>query len=190
MDGVSLSDLEKRMMYFTESEDATEDAAKLNDEFEVEYETASYEAKVSKLLHHAYARIKKENPESVRLWDESIRVLRKGDHYILVLWDQILERPPHDSLKLLGTAILVIIIGGALIFGFLAFTDHYGIHWNSGPKAHISMPVWIQRLLIALMVGGYMYYVVLPWILKKPAIGIGQLLLKLLRTAPKDNTDK
>lgn len=59
LDGVSLSDLEKRMMYFTESDDATEDAAQLNDEFEAEYETAAYEAKVSKLLHHAYARLKR-----------------------------------------------------------------------------------------------------------------------------------
>lgn len=186
LDGVSLSDLEKRMMYFTESDDATEDAAQLNDEFEAEYETAAYEAKVSKLLHHAYARLKKENPESARLWDQSIRLLRKGDHYILVLWDQTSERPPHDSLKLLGTAILVIVIGGALMFGFVAFSDHYGIHWNGGPKTHTSMPVWIQRLLTALMVGAYVYYVILPWILKKPPIGIGQLLLRLLRTAPKD----
>src|SRR5262252_6952737 len=82
LEGVSFSDLEKRMMYFTESEDATEDPAKLNDEFEAAYNNDEYEAKISKLLHHAYARIKKENPASARLWDESFRLLRQGDHYI------------------------------------------------------------------------------------------------------------
>jgi hypothetical protein len=35
------------------------------------------------------------------------------------------------------------------------------------PKTHSSMPVWIQRLLIALLVGGYFYYVILPWIFKR-----------------------
>ena len=94
------------MMYFTEGDEAPENPTKLNDEFEAEYDTAAYEAKVSKLLHHAYARLKKENPESARLWDESIRLLRRGNHYILVLWDQrsSIERPPHDFLKLLGTS--------------------------------------------------------------------------------------
>jgi hypothetical protein len=110
------------MMYFTESDEACEDPTKLNDEFEAEYDTAAYEEKVSKLLHHGYARVKKENPESARLWDESIRTLRRGDHYLLVLWDHKSStgRPPHDSLKLLGTAILVIVVSVALIAGFSA----------------------------------------------------------------------
>jgi len=71
LDGVPLSDLEKRMMYFTEGPDATEDPTVLNDEFEAEYEMATYEAKMSKLLHRAYARLKKENPEAARTWDET-----------------------------------------------------------------------------------------------------------------------
>jgi hypothetical protein len=75
------------MMYFTEGPDATEDPTVLNDGFEAEYEMATYEAKMSKLLHRAYARLKKENPEAARTWDEFFRILRKGDHYILVLWD-------------------------------------------------------------------------------------------------------
>jgi hypothetical protein len=135
-----LSDLEKRMMYFTESDEASEDPTNLNDEFDAEYDTAAYEEKVSKPLHHGYARVKKENPESARLWDASIRTLRRGDHYLLVLWDQksSTERPPHDSLKLLGTAILVMIIGVAVISGFSALSDHYGIHWNSGPSTQTS----------------------------------------------------
>jgi hypothetical protein len=188
LDGLPLSDLEKRMMYFTEGDEAHEDPTKLNDEFEAEYETAAYEAKTSKLLHHAYARVKKENPESARLWDESIRVLRKGDHYILVLWDErsSTERPPHDSLKLLGTAILVI----ALMLGFFVLLDHYGIDGNSRPKTYTSMPFWIQRLVIALMAGTYVYYVILPWILKKTPMEIGQSLLRVLRAEPKDKPER
>lgn len=183
LEGLSLSDLEKRMMYFTESGNAPGDPTELNEAFEAEYDTAPYEAKVSKLLHHAYARLKKENPESVRRWDESIRLLRRGDHYILVMWDQIAERPPYDSLKLLGTAILVIVVGTALIWGFISLSRWYGIDWSRA-HAHTVMPVWMQRSIIALMIGGYVYYVILPWILKKPAPEIRQIALRLFRAGP------
>jgi hypothetical protein len=47
LEGVSLTDLEKRMMYFTEGAGATEDPVELNREFEAQYDTAKYEKKVS-----------------------------------------------------------------------------------------------------------------------------------------------
>jgi hypothetical protein len=192
IEGVPLSDLEKRMMYFTESDDAVEDPSTLNDEFEAKYDGEEYEAKISGLLHHAYKRVKKENPETARTWDESIRFLRKGDHFILVLWGekQPEERPPYDSLKLLGAAILLIVVGGALMYGFILISDHYGIHGGDGPTAHGPMPLWMRRLLISIMVGGYLYFVVLPLILKKPPTGIGNLLLRVFRRTPNDTLGK
>jgi hypothetical protein len=89
LDGVALADVEKRMMYFTESDPAScDNPIELNDEFEAEHETKEYETKISLLLHHAYSRLKQENPERARNWDEAIRTLRKGDHYLLVMVDQ------------------------------------------------------------------------------------------------------
>jgi hypothetical protein len=82
IEGVSLSDLERRMMYFTESTDASEDPAQLNQEFEAEFHSDECERKISALLHHAYKRNKDENPEAIREWDRAIRCLRRGDHYI------------------------------------------------------------------------------------------------------------
>ena len=49
LEDVPLSGLEKRMMYFTEGEDSSEDSSKLDDEFETNFDSAAYEAKVSKL---------------------------------------------------------------------------------------------------------------------------------------------
>ena len=71
MEGVPFSDLERRMMYFTEIEEMPEDPIKLNEEFEAEYDSDEYEARISKLLHHAHARIEKENPEAARQWNQS-----------------------------------------------------------------------------------------------------------------------
>jgi hypothetical protein len=92
LDGVPLADVEKRMMYFTESDPTScDNPIELNDEFEAEHETKEYETKISRLLHHAYSRLKEENPERARNWDQAIRTLRKGDHYLLVMVDQSSE---------------------------------------------------------------------------------------------------
>jgi hypothetical protein len=113
LEGVSLSDLEKRMMYFTEGAGASEDPIKLNDEFEAEYDSDEYEAKISRLLRHAYQRLRKENDAARKNWDLAIKCLRRGDHYLLVMWDLAGERPRGDSLKLfaasLGVAALLLL---------------------------------------------------------------------------------
>ena len=172
LENVPLSDLEKRMMYFTEVEECPEDPIALNEAFEAEYDTEEYEAKISKLMRHACQRIKKDNPQAAREWKEAIRELSKGDHYILILSGDLgsvqagpTERPPHDFLKLLGAGILII-----AAFAGLAFL---GAHFG-------TMPLWLKRFLILLMVGAYLY-AILPLILKRPSPGLLRLFSKLFR---------
>jgi hypothetical protein len=85
LEGVALSDVEKRMMYFTEGEDAVENPIALNDEFEAQYDNEEYESKVSGLFQRARQRLRNESPISADKWKEYARFLEKGDHYILVL---------------------------------------------------------------------------------------------------------
>jgi hypothetical protein len=181
---VPLSDLERRMMYFTETGECPEDPVALNDAFEAGCKTQQYETKVAKLMAHAYRQLKKDNPSAVQTWDEAIKLLRKGDHYILVLWDlrTAVERPPYDTLKLLGSALLVIIVLLVLIFGWHAFADQF--RWNPGPTVNGSIPHWLGRLLLAILVGVYLYYGILPLILRKPLPSISPLILRLLRAKP------
>src|ERR1700684_385777 len=55
-EGLPLSVVEKRMMYFTESDPSScENPLALNDEFEAQYDTAEYEAKISGLLDRAHS---------------------------------------------------------------------------------------------------------------------------------------
>jgi hypothetical protein len=92
LEGLPLSDVEKRMMYFTESDPSScENPVALNDEFEAQYDTAEYEAKISGFLERAYGRL--QDPKAIELWDEAVSELRKGDHYLLVLLDE----KPHAS---------------------------------------------------------------------------------------------
>jgi hypothetical protein len=194
LEAVPLSDLEKRMMYFTESPDAVEDPVKLNEEFEAQYDSEEYEPKIAKLLHHAHARVKKENPERAHLWNDALRCLQDGDHYILVLWGESslnssTPRPPYDTLKLLGTAILVIALLMPLIYGYSLVADRYGISRSSGWHAHVSVPVWMQRVLIGAMAALYLYGGILPLILGRPPMGMGKLAFKTFWKTPKKNLD-
>jgi hypothetical protein len=88
LEGIPLSDLEKRMMYFTETGECPEDPLALNEEFEKEYDTDEYETKVKKLLANAHRRLKEERSPEVAKWQEGIKALDQTDDYILILCDR------------------------------------------------------------------------------------------------------
>jgi hypothetical protein len=118
LEHVTLSDLEKRMLYFTESGDCQEDPIALNAAFEDEYDTDEYEKKISGLARRTYSRLTKENPFSARTWEEAVQELRKGDHYLSILVDHaLIDGTPTQGLfgwsfwKLLGIALLILIVG-------------------------------------------------------------------------------
>jgi hypothetical protein len=148
LEDVPLSELEKRMMYFTESGDVPEDPIALNDEFEAEYDTSEYEAKIAKLLGHAYKRARKENDETRRHFDAAIKCLQRGDHYLLVMWD---GRPASDFV---GASRRDLVIGWGL--GALIIAGFYAIRWFTGrftpPNARI-----IQGILLILILGGVLF---------------------------------
>ena len=107
LDGIELSDLEKRMLYFTEGSTAVEDPVALNEEFEAQYDTAKFEKKISRLMHSAYQRLKQEGPSGQHAWDDAIRRLKRGDHYILVMWDQ---RPGIHGAQFIGYAVGILLL--------------------------------------------------------------------------------
>jgi len=154
LEGVPLSELEKRMMYFTESGYVPEDPISLNDEFEAECDAEEYEAKISGLLHHTYYRLRKENDAVRKNWDLAIRCLRRGDHYLLVMWDLAPhgERPPGDSLKLfaasLGIAALLILAA------FIAVKFEPQWRWLQkripSPNSHVLFGIFITIVLAGL----------------------------------------
>ncbi len=189
-DGVPLSDLEKRMMYFTEGDDALEDPVALNEEFEAQCDMAEYETKITRLLVHAYRRLRKESPTAAATWDTAIRKLKKGDHYILVMWAQR-SSTQWGFWKTMGASLLFVVSSMALI----ALLDHYNIHgsWTKRGAAvsgtYTSLPTWFQWSILALMLGGYVY-VVFPAACNRSAQTISQLIARLLRVSAKNSPDR
>lgn len=169
-----LSDLERRMLYFTESGDCPEDFLKLNDAFEAEYDTSEYEKKISGLAKRAYQRLKSENSAGLQVWHQAVKKLSQGDHYIMVMVpNRRGEKLPLSFWKTIGLSFLL-----ALILLVIVVTlEHYDYHIlsrrgsrgipYSGTDAQV--PVWIQRSLLAALVACYIYAIT-------PRTRINQLL--------------
>jgi hypothetical protein len=110
-EGLPLSDLEKRMMYFTESDDAVENPTALHEEFEAAYDSTEYESKIAGLLGRAYQRLKEERSGAVQTWDEAIKELKKGDHYLLVMWaEHWVAARPWGFWKTMGASFVLVVL--------------------------------------------------------------------------------
>jgi len=152
---ISLSDLEKRMMYFVENDPIScPDPLELNQEFEEKCDTEEYETKIASLLHHAYKRLKSEDSDKARQWDLAIRTLSGGDHYLSVLWNTRPYSayplrggvtPLRDSLPLLGAGLLVAVVLLSAVF-FAAKRD------NPPPRGLVMI------LLMVLAVGAWLLF--------------------------------
>jgi hypothetical protein len=153
---ISLSDLEKRMMYFVENDPIScADPLELNQEFEEKCDTEEYETKIVSLLHHAYKRLKSEDSDKARQWDLAIRTLSGGDHYLPVLWNSRPSSgyplrgsftPVRNSFTLLMTGLLV--ATGVAVAAFL--TAKYNINLDRFRK---YLPAPTPRLEVALCIG-------------------------------------
>ncbi|HZV58738.1 MAG TPA: hypothetical protein VFF42_00255 [Candidatus Eremiobacteraceae bacterium] len=190
LENIPLSDLEKRMMYFTESDPSYDGYIGLTAEFEEQYDTAAYETKVSRLLHNAHARLKKENPEKFREWCQATRVLQKGDHYILILLGSGSSSRSHSftyrqlALPVISLALIVIT--------YAAFVHHFGPSTGRSKSGrapdqatYVFLPAWLKYLFLSILAGGYFYAVILPLILKRQPIELQQYVARLFSFSSK-----
>jgi hypothetical protein len=87
-DGVALSDDERQMLRWSESEpDSVADPA-LAERLAATIADADYEAKIAALLSRSFARDVASDPGSKQVWSEAMNILSRGDHYLLVMLNQ------------------------------------------------------------------------------------------------------
>jgi hypothetical protein len=155
LEGVELSELEKRMMYFTESGYCPEDPIALHQEFEAECDAPEYEARIAKLLHHAYRRAGKENDETRRRFDAAIKSLRRGDHYLLVMWDAGSEEwTVAYTLKILAGSLVLIVLMFGVVYAVQKLEPQrrwVGEHFPR-PNPHI-----IFAIFLTLVAAGFLF---------------------------------
>lgn len=84
-DGTPLSEVERKMLYFTESGWTLPDMVAVNEEFDRDYDQGEYEQKIGGLAARIQARDAAESEQDQVAWDDAVVKLSEGDHYLLVL---------------------------------------------------------------------------------------------------------
>src|ERR1700688_1853034 len=79
---VPLSEVERKMLYFTESGWTLPDMAAVSEEFDSEDDQSKDEKKIASLIRKADAHARKESRDEYEAWWAAIRLLKREDHYI------------------------------------------------------------------------------------------------------------
>lgn len=83
-EGISLTDVERKMLYLSETDWTLPGIMDVNAEFERDYDDASYEEKIAGVVRNL---LERATPEEQQTWDDAVLKLCDGDHYLLVLID-------------------------------------------------------------------------------------------------------
>ena len=117
-DGVIVSEVERKMLYCSETAWTLPDMVEANQEFSSHYDQGEYERKIAGIVRNIQ---RAPNPDqgNARAWEQAVRALRGEDHYILVLIDSAGSvRPRNDLIKFVLTAVAIVSIFLAAIVFF------------------------------------------------------------------------
>ncbi len=119
---LSLSEIEKKMLQFTEVLPSLPDIYEVGAEFERDYDSDEYEAKISGLLKRVRDRDCQQSPDGDRPWNEALAALKKEDHYILVMTSQAFGSVPTAGKRSrLRDFLIYVAVGiGLVLMAFLA----------------------------------------------------------------------
>ena len=119
-EGVSLSEVEKKMLYFSETAWTLPDIADVSDAFDRDYDQARYEEKIGTLVRNFRADSRKNNRGDFDAWTEAVRTIHREDHYLLVLISASgsKNRHPAGFLKLaaIGFTLACVVFAVAYLF--------------------------------------------------------------------------
>jgi hypothetical protein len=85
LEGEALSEVERKMLYFSETGWTLPDIAEVAESFHHEYDGGDYERKVARLIRTARKRAHGKNAGA---WTHAVETLAEGDHYLLVMINQ------------------------------------------------------------------------------------------------------
>jgi len=109
-EGVSLSEAERKMMYFSETGWTLPDMETVNEAFEEECDMGEYEEKIGALARGYCASVRQSAPSELAVWKNAVRALAREDHYLQVL----IESPIESSIGSSSRPFQLILIGIAM----------------------------------------------------------------------------
>lgn len=81
---ITLSEIERKMLYFSETDWTLPGITDVNAAFERDYDESDYEEKIAGIVRNV---LESATPEQQSEWDDAVLKLCDGDHYLLVLID-------------------------------------------------------------------------------------------------------
>jgi cell division protein FtsI/penicillin-binding protein 2 len=143
-EGTPLTEVERKMLYFSETGWTLPDMAEASADFDRDYNQDEYEQKIAGIVRGIQAGDEGRSEEEKEAWYQAVLKLCDGDHYLLVLidatspargrvpssWERWLptfdrpaKRDPNDLVRLIVSAFAVLFVAGviwalgALVFG-------------------------------------------------------------------------
>jgi hypothetical protein len=132
LEGVPLSEIEQKMLYFTESGWTLPNIMEVAEKFDEEYDQDEYEKKIAKLVKSAAKRAMKRPGDDYAKWWEAIRLLGREDHYISVMINGAGLRPRGDQPKLLATALSIVGAFVVALFLWIKYGTYLGKYFPNG----------------------------------------------------------
>ena len=118
-DGIPLSDVERDMLYFSETGWTLPNMMTISREFDQNYNQDEYEKKIGQIIR----RIHEQSSGSDDTWDEAVNRLRDEDHYLLVLIDGASSERTEFSRWEIVKLILAGAVVLALLFPIVGFVE-------------------------------------------------------------------
>ena len=129
-ENLPFSEVERKMLYFSETDWTLPDMSAVSDEFDREYDQDEYEKKMALLIRKAASHDRRQSRQEYDLWWNAIRLLEKEDHYILVMIRGAGLRPQGDQLKLFGAGVLIATFLIVFEFSKAFISKKYGIDFG------------------------------------------------------------
>ena len=156
-DAVPLSEVERKMLYFSETASSLPDISEVSDEFDRDYDQGVYEKKISQLIKKAVNIARKEQDQRFKDWAEAIRLLSKEDRFLLVMVRQArlgaAFRPHRVLWRLWGTVLagLTLFVGlDWVIRKIFPLPGGFPYVRGSGPEAWY---LWAVMVCVAVIYG-------------------------------------
>lgn len=136
-DGIALSDVERKMLYFSETGSTLPNMMAISREFDEGYDQDEYEKKIAEVIRRT-----RGQPNESDKWDDAVQVLRGEDHYLLVL----IECPSASPAKLSRREIAGVILGGAVVVAvWLPFSFFV--------TSHVENPIFQKLIIVTTLLG-------------------------------------
>ena len=153
-DHVQLSEVEQKMLYFSQTDWTLPDMSELPQGFDRDYDQDQYEEKVTTLIRHAYKCALKRPRDDYENWWSAIRLLSNEDHYVLVIIRLAGLRPRLDQLKLLGAGTLVATLWVCWVFLSIYLRTRQGAFFDKYMPSSDNLEFLYWAIPVCLL-GGY-----------------------------------